>query len=119
MSHIATVQTEIRSLESLSAACRRLGLGLPQHGTHRLFGGQTATGYAVKLPGWRYPVVFDLTAKQVHFDNFKGHWGDTKQLDRLKQAYAVCAAKAQASKQGLRVQERQLADGSVQLVCSK
>jgi hypothetical protein len=119
MSHIATVQTEIRSLESLSAACRRLGLDNPQNGTHRLFGGQTATGYAVKLPGWRYPVVFDLTAKQVRYDNFNGHWGDIKQLDRLKQAYAASAAKAQASKQGFRVQERQLPDGSIQLVCSK
>ncbi len=119
MSHIASVQTEIRSLESLSAACRRLGLGAPQHGTHRLFDSQTATGHAVKLPGWHYPVVFDLTAKQVHYDNFKGHWGQIKHLDQLKQAYAVCAAKAQAVKQGFRVQEQQLSDGSVRLVCSK
>ena len=60
MSHIATVKTEVKSLHALKAACTRLGIGQPQFGTHRLFGGQTATGYAVSLPDWHYPVVFDL-----------------------------------------------------------
>jgi len=119
MSHIATVQTEVKSLRALKAACQRLKLRPPKQGTHRLFGGQTATGYAVQLPGWRYPAVFDLKTKQVHFDNFGGCWGDEQELDRLKQAYAVCAAKEQAEKQGYRVTEHRSADGSIQLVCTK
>ena len=119
MSHIATVKTEVKSLHGLSAACRRLKLASPKNGTHRLFAGQTATGYAVKLPGWRYPVVFDLTTKQVHYDSFNGHWGDEKELDKLKQAYAVEVAKEHARKQGFAVSEKPLADGSIQLVCSK
>ena len=119
MSHIATVKTEVKSLHGLSAACRRLKLASPKNGTHRLYGGQTATGYAVRLPDWRYPVVFDLASKQVHFDNFRGLWGNEKELDKLKQAYAVEVAKEQARKQGFAVSEKPLADGSIQLVCSK
>lgn len=119
MSHIATVQTEITSLRALRDACRRLGLKPPRFGEHRLFGGQTAKGYAVSLPDWQYPVVIDLKSKQVHYDNYNGSWGDEKELDKLKQAYAVCAAKDKAVKQGFQVQEKTLKDGSIQLVCSK
>ena len=119
MSHIATVQTEIKSLRALRAACKRLKLGDPKHGKHHLSAGQTATGYAVQLPGWSYPAVFDLKSRRVHFDNFNGHWGNPKELDRLKQAYAVCAAKQHAEQQGMHVTEHQNADGSIQLVCTK
>ena len=119
MSHIATVSVEVRSLESLQAACRRLNLPQPTGGTHTLFGGQTASGYAVSLPAWRYPVVFDLTAGQARYDNYNGKWGDVKQLHSLTQAYAVCAAKKKALQQGFQVQERRAANGAIQLVCSK
>lgn len=119
MSHIATVQTEIKSLAALKAACKRLKLPEPKHGTHQLYGDQTATGYGVQLPGWRYPAVFDLKTRKVRYDNFAGCWGAEKELDRLKQAYAVCAARQQAERQGFRIQEQQKADGSIQLVCSK
>lgn len=118
MSHIATVKTEVKSLHALKAACRRLGLAEPQHGTHEVFAA-TLTGYAVNLPGWHYPVVFDLKSKQAHYDNYNGRWGDPKELERFKQAYAVCAAKQHIAKQGFNVQERKVKDGSIQLVCSK
>lgn len=119
MSHIATIKTEVKSLRALKSACRRLGLDQPKFGEHRLFAGQTATGYSVSLPDWRYPAVFDLKQKKAHFDNYNGSWGDEKELDKLKQAYAVCAAKEKAIQQGYTVQEHVQKDGSIQLVCSE
>jgi hypothetical protein len=119
MSHIATVKTEVKSLRALRSACQRLKLNQPRFGEHGLFAGQTATGYAVGLPGWRYPAVFDLKAREVHCDTYNGYWGDETELDRLKQAYAVCAAREKAISQGFTVQEQQQKDGSIQLVCSK
>jgi hypothetical protein len=88
LSHIVTIKTEVRDHAALSAACRRLELPPPILGTAQLFSGQ-ATGLVVRLPGWVYPVAFDTTRGQVHFDNYNGGWGDQAQLDRVLQAYAV------------------------------
>jgi hypothetical protein len=50
VSHIVTVVTEVRDPTALAAACRRLALPEPVHGTATLFSGQ-ATGLLVRLPG--------------------------------------------------------------------
>jgi len=114
VSHIVEIQTEIRDATALRAACRRLQLAEPVEETVSLFSGQ-ATGYAVRLPEWRYPVVCDLAAGAIAFDNFGGHWGDQRQLDRLLQAYAVERATLEARRQGHTVVEQPLADGSIRL----
>src|SRR5450755_4146046 len=95
MSHIVTIQTQVRDTIALAAACRRLGLSEPKRETVELFSGQ-ATGLAVRLPNWQYPVIVDVAAGALHFDNFEGHWGEQKELDRLLQAYAVEKAKLEA-----------------------
>ena len=69
MSHIVTITTEVRDPDAVAAACRRLGLPEPVHGTAKLFEGE-ATGLLVRLPGWLYPVVFDTATGQVRFDNY-------------------------------------------------
>lgn len=114
MSHIVTVETEIRDAAALSSACRRLGLPLPTHETARLFSGE-ATGYCVRLPDWRYPVVCDTESGRVRFDNFEGRWGEQRELDRLMQAYACERAKLEARRNGHTVTEQPLADGSIKL----
>ncbi len=43
MSHIVTIKTEVRDPAAVAAACRRLGLPEPVHGTAKPFGGG-ATG---------------------------------------------------------------------------
>jgi len=70
----------------------------------------------VRLPGWVYPVVFDLSRGQVHYDHYQGQWGDPAQLGRLLQAYAVEKARQEARRQGYRTQEETLIDGSIRLV---
>ena len=114
MSHIVTVQTEVRDPTAVAAACRRLGLPEPLRGTAKLFE-EEATGLLVRLPGWLYPVVLDTAAGQVRFDNYNGAWGDPRQLDRFTQAYAVEKAKLEARKKGFTATEQQLADGSIKL----
>ena len=43
MSHIVTIKTEVRDPAAVAAACLRLGLPEPVHGTAKLFDGE-ATG---------------------------------------------------------------------------
>jgi hypothetical protein len=109
-----TIKTEVRDLAAVRAACHRLSLAEPVHGTTRLFSG-TATGLAVQLPGWRYPPVCDTASGQLHYDNYSGHWGDQQELDRFLQAYACEKAKLEARRQGHTVFEQPLVDGSIKL----
>jgi hypothetical protein len=115
LSHIVQIQTEVRDSLAVRAACGRLELAEPVHGTHKLFSNQEATGLAVQLPGWRYPLVCDTATGQLQFDNYSGHWGDPKQLDRFLQSYATEKVRLEAHRQGHSVTEQLLADGSVKL----
>jgi hypothetical protein len=114
LSHIVTIQTRLHDAAAVLAACKRLGLPEPVHGTVRLYGGE-AEGLVVRLPGWRYPAVIDVLTGAVRFDTFAGRWGDQKQLDRLLQAYAAEKVRLEARKKGHAVSEQQLPDGSLRL----
>ena len=114
MSHIVQIQTQLRDPVALGAAAQRLGLAAPYQGTATLFSGQ-ATGLIVQLPGWTYPVVCDTATGEIKYDNFNGHWGDQRELDKLLQAYACEKAKIEARRKGHSVTEQQLADGSIKL----
>lgn len=114
MSHIVQIQTEIRDPAALAAACKRLELPQPVLRTVRLFNA-AATGMAVELPGWRYPVVCQLETGQLQYDNYQGHWGDQQHLDKLTQFYAVEKTRSEARRRGHTVTEQSLADGSIRL----
>jgi hypothetical protein len=49
LSHIDSIQTEVRDAQAVAAACRRLGLPDPVTSTPQLFSGE-ATGLLVRLP---------------------------------------------------------------------
>ncbi len=49
MSHIVSIQTEVRDLVAVRSACERLKLPQPTHGTFKLFT-STATWLGVQLP---------------------------------------------------------------------
>jgi hypothetical protein len=115
MSHIVSIRTEIKDLAAVRAACVRLGLSAPVDGTHKLFNDQQAIGYAVRLNGWLYPAVVDLTSGGIQYDNFGGSWGADSELARFKQAYAIEKAKLEARKLGHNCREQVLADGSIKL----
>ena len=114
MSHIVEIKTEIRDEAGVKAACTRLQIPLPEHKTCKLFSA-TATGLAVQLPGWLYPVVCNLQTGQVQYDNYNGHWGEQKHLNSFLQAYAVEKAKIEARKKGHTCSETRLEDGSIRV----
>lgn len=114
MSHIVQIETEVRDPVAVTAACARLRLPVPSRRTVRLYHAE-ATGLAVELPRWRFPVVCQTETGQVRYDNFGGRWGDPSELDRLLQIYAVEKTRLEARKQGHDVVEQALADGSIRL----
>lgn len=114
MSHIVTIETQVRDPVAIRAACSRLGLDPPTFGEARLFS-ESKTGWVVQLPKWRYPVVCDCNTGRLEFDNYEGHWGDRARLDQFLQAYAVERATIEARKNGHSVTEQKLDNGSVKL----
>jgi hypothetical protein len=115
MSHIVSIQTQIRDKVAVEAACSRLHWPQPVHDRFKLFS-STVAGLGVQAPRWNYPIVCDLATGQLHYDNFNGYWGDPKHLDQFKQAYAVEKTKIEARRQGRTVTETLLQDGAVELV---
>ncbi len=91
MSRVITIATPIRDGEALRAACHRLGLAEPVLGTHPLIT-EVASGFAVRLPGWKYPAVFQLDTSEVKFYSPGGGLDEQAELDRLFQAYEEMAA---------------------------
>ncbi len=114
MSHIVEIQTEIRDPVAIQAACQRLSLPESVFGEVKLFT-TSATGWAVRLSDWRYPVVCDVNTAKIAYDNYEGRWGDPKQLHRFQQSYAVEKAKIEARKKGHTVFEQPLTDGSIKV----
>lgn len=117
MSHVVQIETRVRDVGAMRAACGRLGLAPPVHRTVRLFS-ESVSGWAVELPKWRYPVVFNIESGETRFDNYEGHWGDRSKLDQLLQTYAVEKTKIEARKKGHSVTERALDNGSIKLTVS-
>jgi hypothetical protein len=116
--HTVTVATQIRDLNALEAACRRLNLPQPKFGTHQLWAGQHATGFRIQLPAWNYPVVIDHENATATYDNYGGAWGDIAELHKLTQAYAVELERQRANQLGYAVTETTEADGTIQLTCT-
>lgn len=114
MSHVVQIQTQVREAAAVQSACERLGLPQPIEGMHQLYSGEEA-GLGVQLPGWRYPVVCNLSTGQVRYDDFGGRWGERAQLDRFLQRYAVEVARIEARKRGHYVTEQLLQDGSIKV----
>ena len=114
MSHIVLIRTQVRDPVAITAACSRLQLPAPVQRTVRLFSAE-ATGLAVELPGWRYPIVCQTDTGEVKYDDFGGRWGDRRQLDKFLQAYAVERVKLEARRQGQTAIEQPLADGSIRI----
>jgi hypothetical protein len=114
VSHIVTIKTQAKDSQAIIAACQRLGIAAPEHGTVKLFEAE-ATGLLVKLPGWLYPLVIDTASGDIRFDNYGGNWGDPLQLDKFKQAYAIEKVRIEAARKGHRLTEQKQPDGTVKL----
>lgn len=127
MSHVATVDIEIKDIEALDAACRRLGLELVQKcTTFSTWGGKRPCEHKIRVPGAQDNLEIGLVARtdgrpgwipmlDIHIGEVLDKIGGEK-CSLLRQAYATCAAIKLARMQGHSIQERRLPNGSVQLV---
>ena len=111
MSHVVRIQTKVRDRAAVTAACARLRISPPEAGEFNLYTSRAA-GFAVRLTGWRYPLLCQSETGELAYDNFGGVWGDQAQLDEFLQAEKT---RIESRKQGYTVTEQPLADGAVKL----
>jgi len=124
MSHFTTIQTKVKDVEALRAACAELGVVLIQGGKARGYNGQDKEGeYVIRLKG-PYDIALNKDAKgflEMTTDWWAGHVEKEvgAKYGRLLQLYGVHAATRQAIKKGYKV-TRQTADtGEIKLVCQE
>lgn len=97
-SHTVKIKTEFRDDDTLAHAVRSLGGQVLGRSTHKLYE-RSETGFGFTLPGWRYPLVVTQDG-QLAYDDYRGSWGNVKDLDRLKSEYVLATAEQAAMQQG-------------------
>jgi hypothetical protein len=144
MSHVSTVEIEIKDVPALAAACSAMGLELVlDQKQYRWFGEHVGDypipdgftkddlgrcEHAIRIPGdgkaYEIGVVKRRDGKPGYvlmWDFWAGGYGLQdkvgKDCGRLAQEYAAQVAIKKAKLQGFNVQRKQLEDGRVQLVC--
>ncbi len=117
MSHISKIELEVKDLDALNRACKRLGLSMARGQKHFKWFGQKDgdCDHAIKVPNARYEIgvicangLFEL--KCDYFDNGIGN-AIGKNGGLLKQAYAVEKTKTEARRKGYSVFEKQTDTG--------
>jgi len=98
MSHTLKVKVELKDIESLTRAIKTMGGTVIGQGSYELYS-STEEGFGFKLSGWEYPLIAKSDGT-LAFDHYNGSWGNPKDIDVLKSAYAIAAATAAAEKQG-------------------
>jgi len=89
---------ELRDRDSLARAVVALGGEVLGQGTHRLFAGPEE-GFGFRLKDWHYPLVLKENG-ELAYDDYNGHWGNVADIDRLREGYAMQAARQAAEAQG-------------------
>lgn len=98
MSHTVRVKIQLRNEAALRAAVEALGGRWLGQGVHSLFQGPEE-GLGFRLPGWRYPLVVKSSG-ELAFDDYNGHWGDRRDIEKLKRRYALEAARLKCEELG-------------------
>lgn len=145
MSHIAEIELEVRDIEALKSAARKLGAEWRENQTSfRWYGrfmndSQVPAGFspedygkclhAIGVPGngqaYEIGVVRNPNGRgySLLYDAWQGGHGLEavvgKGASLLKQRYAAEVAIRQARRQGFRVSEKMQADGKIRLVCQR
>ena len=121
MSHFTTIQTQIRDIAALRAACRELGFTVQENAVARGYGENRHKGeYVIRLKG---PYDIALNRQQDGTFGLTTDWWDghvEKEVGtnygRLLQLYGVHKARIEAQRKGYTVRRQSLADGSIKLV---
>ena len=116
MSHISTIELEVKDLGILNQACSRMGLIFARNQAEFKWYGKKATcDHAIRVPGARYEIgiVKTGTAYELRCDFYDRNLVQAvgQNAGLLKQAYAVEKTKTEARKKGYRVMERRTDTG--------
>lgn len=121
MSHFTTIQTQVRDIEALRAACAELGVSLESGIAARGYSGSRIEGdYVIRLRG-PYDVALNRQQDGTYgltTDWWSGHVarevGDS--YGRLLQLYGVHKASREARMRGFSVKRVPVSGGSIKLV---
>lgn len=121
MSHFTDIETQIRDIEALKAACAEMGLTVQDNATARGYGSNTRRGeFVIKLKG-PYDIAVDK-AKQGTYALTTDLWGGHverevgPQFGKLLQMYGLHKAQIEARKKGFMTRRQPMKDGSIKLV---
>jgi len=123
MSHFATIETQIKDIEALKAACNELGLTVVQNGQARGYGNRMQQGeYVIKLHG-PFDIALNRQANgsyQLITDWWDGHVEKQvgKNFSWLIQLYGVHKATIEARRKGYSVSRYSLGTGAIKLTIS-
>lgn len=118
MSHAVEAEITCNNQEAILAAAEKLGLKVLPHGEHKMFDGRKVTGVGFRPKGWSEDVLIDAAGK-VYYDNYKGKWGNIKELDLFLKRYTVEAATIDSKKKGYSTFEVAHEDGSIELLVQR
>jgi len=117
MSHISKIELEVKDLNTLSNACKRLGLQLlKEQNRFRWYGQKGGTcDHVIRIPEAEYEIGITRTdgLYELQCDYFDRNIGKAigQNGGLLKQAYAVEKTKAEARLKGYSVIEKQTETG--------
>ncbi len=99
-SHTATVKAAYaKNIAALEAAVIKAGGTWLGQGKHKLYQSTAEHGHGFTLPNWRYPLVLRKDGT-IAYDDYKGAWGNVKDLQALENSYAECGMQAKAEELG-------------------
>jgi hypothetical protein len=121
MSHFTTIQTQIKDIAALRAACAELGVEMIENGVARGYSLNRIEGdFVIRLKG-----PYDIAVNRQRDGSFglTTDWWDGHverevgaNYGRLLQLYAVHKAQAEARRKGYTTRRQTLGDGSIKLV---
>ena len=120
MSHFTTINTQIKDITALRAACAELGLEVIENTEARGYGGNSIHGdFVIKLKG-PYDVALNRQPDRsyaLNADLWQGHVEEElgKGFGRLKQFYGVHKATLEARSRGMSVRRQPMKNGSIRL----
>lgn len=120
MSHFTTIQTQLRDVDALRAACTELGLAVSENGEARGYCGNRTPGELVIRLSGPYDIALNLQPDGTYgmtADHWNGHVEREvgTNYGRLLQLYGVHKAAREATRKGYNVQRQTLKDGSIKL----
>lgn len=108
MSHIVTIETEMKNFDTIKEVCKILGLKYEQSKDIKVYN-TIKSGIGIYLKGWKYPIVVNELGK-VDYDNYSGSWGDIEEYNKFINEYSLEETLKRIKKKNLKYTIQRLND---------